>query len=186
VSFSPHRAFLAVGVALVAVYFVLPAGGQEWVYPAIGAASAVAIAAGVWLNRPAHPLPWLLFAAGNFCFAIGDALFNTIGDSTIADVFYLSGYPPIAVALMYLMFASGTEHRRLAALGDAAILTAAFVLLQWVFVLDGVHGWIAALYPLMDVILLAGFAGFFVSAAWRTPAFFLLVTSVVLLLVADE
>ena len=38
----------------------------------------------------------------------------------------------------------------------------------------------------MDVVLLAGLAGFFVTAAWRTPAFLFLVTSVVALLVADE
>ena len=38
----------------------------------------------------------------------------------------------------------------------------------------------------MDVVLLAGLAGFFVTAAWRTPAFLLLVTSVVALLVSDE
>jgi signal transduction histidine kinase len=186
VSFSPHRALIAAGVALVALYFALPVGVQDWLYPAIGAASAVAIGLGTRLNRPAHPLPWLLFAAGNLLFAVGDSLFNALGDSTVADVFYLSGYPPIAAGLAYLMFTSGVEHRRLAALADAAIFTAAFVLLQWVFVLDGVHGWIAALYPLMDVVLLAGFAGFFVSAAWRAPAFFLLVASVVLLVIADE
>ena len=38
---------------------------------------------------------------------------------------------------------------------------------------------INAAYPLMDVVLLAGLAGFFMSAAWRTPAFLLLVASVV-------
>jgi signal transduction histidine kinase len=38
----------------------------------------------------------------------------------------------------------------------------------------------------MDVVLLAGLAGFFVTAAWRTPAFLLLVASVVALLVSDE
>jgi signal transduction histidine kinase len=45
---------------------------------------------------------------------------------------------------------------------------------------------VSAAYPIMDIVLLAGLAGFFVSAAWRTPAFLMLVTSVVLLLVGDE
>lgn len=185
-SFSLHRVFLAVGVALVAVYFALPAGVQDWLYPAIGAASAIGIAVGTWRNRPSSRLPWLLFAVGNLSFAIADVLFTTVSNTSVADGFYLAGYPPIAAGLLYLMFASGVEHRRLAALADAAILTAAFVLLQWVFVLDGVQGYVAAAYPMMDVVLLAGFAGFFVTAAWRTPAFFLLVASIVLLLVADE
>jgi signal transduction histidine kinase len=43
-----------------------------------------------------------------------------------------------------------------------------------------------AAYPLMDLILLAGLAGFFVTGAWRLPAFWILVVSVVLLLLADE
>ena len=34
---------------------------------------------------------------------------------------------------------------------------------------------VTAAYPSMDVLLLAGLAGFFVTAAWRTPAFLLLV-----------
>jgi signal transduction histidine kinase len=45
---------------------------------------------------------------------------------------------------------------------------------------------VTAAYPLMDVVLLAGLAGFFVSGAWRTPSFLLLVASIVLLLVSDE
>ena len=45
---------------------------------------------------------------------------------------------------------------------------------------------VSAAYPTMDIVLLAGLAGFFVTAAWRTPAFLLLVASVVPLLVADE
>jgi signal transduction histidine kinase len=45
---------------------------------------------------------------------------------------------------------------------------------------------VAAGYPAMDVVLLAGLAGFFVTAAWRTPAFVMLVTSAVALLVSDD
>src|SRR4029077_4328875 len=41
-------------------------------------------------------------------------------------------------------------------------------------------------YPSMDIVLLAGLAGFFVTAAWRTPAFLLLVASITTLLVSDE
>jgi hypothetical protein len=63
-----------------------------------------------------------------------------------------------------------------------------------VWIVDGIvdgsgsaaHRAVDAAYPSMDVILLAGLAGFFVTAAWRTPAFLLLVTSIVALLVSDE
>src|SRR5206468_615141 len=103
------------------------------------------------------------------------------------DWFYLAGYPLLAIGLLVLLFASG-GHRRVAALGDAAILTCGFVLVQWVFVLDSIVDGNASLgsrivnaaYPILDVALLAGLAGFFVSAAWRAPAFWLLVGGVAL------
>src|SRR5262245_50213697 len=188
--------WLACGFALVAVYFFLPQGNaQSVVYDVIAVASSLAIAVGVALGKPEAPLPWLLFAAGNLCFAIADIIFNIeqpSGPST-ADVFYLAGYPLLAAGLVILLFASG-EQRRLAAIGDAAILTFAFMLVQWVFVLDRVAAESATetqrvvdlAYPVMDIVLLAGLAGFFVSAAWRTPSFLLLVASIVLLLIADE
>jgi signal transduction histidine kinase len=88
----------------------------------------------------------------------------------------------------------GGGHHRIAALGEAAIVTFAFALFQWVWIVEGIVDGggsassraVTAAYPMMDVVLLAGLAGFFVTAAWRTPAFLLLVTSVVALLVADE
>ena len=71
-------AFLAAGVVLTGVYFLLPTGGQAQsvLYDVIGVASAFAIAVGVWLHRPEAPLPWLLFALGNLCFAVADIIFN--------------------------------------------------------------------------------------------------------------
>src|SRR5207253_2063773 len=81
-----------------------------------------------------------------------------------------------------------------AALTDAAIFTLGFALLQWLFVMGpAVRGSgsraehvVGALYPAMDVVLLAGFAGFFVSPAWRTPAFRYLIGAVLALLLGDE
>jgi signal transduction histidine kinase len=45
---------------------------------------------------------------------------------------------------------------------------------------------VSGLDPAMDVVLLAGFAGFFVSPAWRTPAFRYLIGAVLALLLGDE
>jgi signal transduction histidine kinase len=186
--------FLAVGGAVVAAYFAVPQGNAQSVaYDVIGVASAVTIAAAVRLNRPVPRLPWLLFALGNLFFAVADIIFNILVNPpvpSVADGFYLAGYPLLAVGLLMLLFSSG-GHRRLAALADAAILTCAFILLQWVFWIDTITGSgasraVTAAYPLMDVVLLAGLAGFFVSGAWRTPSFLLLVASIVLLLVSDE
>ncbi len=193
-------AFLAAGVVLTGVYFLLPTGGhaQSVLYDVIGVASAFAIAVGVWLHRPEAPLPWLLFALGNLCFAVADIIFNSSYDGappvpSVADAFYLAGYPLLVVGLVLLLVRAGSHHRT-AALDEVAIVTVAFALLQWVFVMsaivsgDGSAGEraVVAAYPGMDVILLAGLAGFLVTAAWRRPAYVLLIASVASLLIADE
>ena len=189
--------FLAAALALTVAYFVVPRGAaQNDINEVIGIASALAIVLGVRLNRPSFPLPWLLFAAGNLFFAVGDVVFNQLNNPptpSAADWFYLAGYPALAAGLVLLLIRGGGHHR-IAALGEAAIVTFAFALFQWVWIVDGIIDGggstasraVTAAYPMMDVVLLAGLAGFFVTAAWRTPAFVLLVASVVALLVADE
>jgi signal transduction histidine kinase len=110
-----------------------------------------------------------------------------------ADWVYLAAYPLLATGLVMLLVKAGGHHRR-AALGEAVIFTCAFALFQWVFIVDDIVNGpgslgeraVSAAYPTMDIVLLAALAGFFVTAAWRTPAFLLLVAGVVPLLVADE
>jgi signal transduction histidine kinase len=199
-SLREHQAgtvFLAGGVVLSGVYFLLPLGTpQSVLYDGVGIASALAIGLGVFLNRPETRMPWLLFGIGNLSFAVADIIFDILVDPpvpSVADWFYLAGYPLLAVGLAYLIFHAGGHHR-FAALVEAAIVTVAFALFQWVFVVDRIvdgagsasERAVTAAYPSMDVLLLAGLAGFFVTAAWRTPAFLLLVAGVVTMLVADE
>jgi signal transduction histidine kinase len=185
---------LAGAVPIVAYLFVPSA--QDAIYGTIGALSAILIVAGTLRNRPSQPIAWWLFAAGTALFAIADDISDALNDPPVpstADWFYLAGYPLLAMGLLLLLFASG-GHRRITALADAAILTLAFILVQWVFVLDDVvdgsgstaERVVSALYPVMDIVLLACLAGFFVTAAWRTASFTLLVASVSLLLIADE
>jgi signal transduction histidine kinase len=189
--------FLAGGVVLSGLYFLIPAGTpQSVVYDGVGIASSLAIGLGVFLNRPKARVPWLLFGLGNLSFAIADIIFDVLVDPSVpsvADWFYLAGYPLLAIGLAYLVYNAGGHHR-FAALVEAAIVTVAFALFQWVFVVDQIvdgagsagERAVTAAYPSMDVLLLAGLAGFFVTAAWRTPAFLLLVGAVVTMLVADE
>jgi signal transduction histidine kinase len=195
-SSRPAALFLGAGVALIVVYFALNGGSdaQTDLYEVIGAASAAAIVCGTFLNRPDYRLPWFLFAAGNMLFVVADILFRDNSSvPSVADWFYLAGYPLLAAGLVLLLVRAGGHHRT-AALSEAAIVTVAFALYQYVFIVhDIVKGpgsaafrAVTAAYPTMDVVLLAGLAGFFVTAAWRTPAFLLLVASVTCLLVADE
>ena len=195
--FRAGAIFLAAGLTLTAAYFAVSRGAaQNDLYDVIGVASAFAILLGVELNRPAFPLPWLLFAAGNLFFAVADIIFNNLSNPpvpSVADWFYLGGYPLLAAGLLLLLIRAGGLHRR-AGLLEATIVTFAFALFQWVWIVQGivdgsgsaVQRAVDAAYPSMDVVLLAGLAGFFVTAAWRTPAFLLLVASIAALLVSDE
>jgi signal transduction histidine kinase len=194
----PAWAFCGAGAILIGIYFLLPTGGQgqSVLYDVIGVASALAIAGGVRLNRPTTPLPWLLFALGNLLFAVADIIFNILVNPavpSIADGFYLAGYPFLAAGLLLLLVRAGGHHR-VPAIGEALIVTIAFALFQWVFLMaplfrgegSAANRAVLAAYPAADTLLLAGLAGFFVTAAWRTLSFQLLVGSLVALLVADE
>src|SRR3954447_5916069 len=189
--------FLTVGLTLTAVYFAVPNGGpQSALYDAAGFASAAAILTGVRLYRPRAPLAWFLFALGLFCFAVADILSTILEDPPIpsaADWVYLVGYPLLAAGLVMLLVRAGGHHRR-AAIGEALVFTLAFSLVQWTYIVDTIvdgggsptRRAVEAAYPGMDIVLLAALAGFFTTAAWRTPAFLLLVAGVVPLLVSDE
>jgi signal transduction histidine kinase len=200
---QPWFAYLVGGLAATALYFLLPwdTVGQGFVYDGIGVSAAVAVVAGTLLHQPKNRLPWYLFAAGLLAFAVGDTIFNLYDKvwhrnppvPSAADVFYLSGYPFLAVGLA-LLIGRVEAGRRVAGLIDAAIFSIAFALVQWVFVIDDiVHGegsaaakGVALAYPAMDVVLLAALAIYFLTPAWRTVSYRYLAASIVLLLIADE
>jgi signal transduction histidine kinase len=188
------RIYFAAGLALIGVYFALPSGGrpQSILYDVIGGSAAITIAIAIRLHRPRLWVPWALFAAGNGFFVLGDILSSDAQPPTVSDGFYLAGYPVIAAGLLILVLSAGGSNR-IAALGDAAIFTVAFALFQWIFVIGpavresgslATHV-VAGLYPGMDIILLGGLLGFFVSPAWRTPAFRLIIAAVLALLIGD-
>jgi signal transduction histidine kinase len=200
---QPWLAYLVAGIAVTGVYYLLPwdSAGQGFLYDAIGASAAVAAVAGAHLNRTPQKLPWYLFGLGLLAFAVGDTIFTLYENvwqrdppiPSAADVFYLVGYPFLTVGLA-LLIRRVDPTRRLSGLLDAAILCAAFALVQWVFLIDdAVHGagstaasTVNLLYPAMDIVLVAGLAIFLLTPTWRTASYRFLAASVVILVVADE
>ena len=196
------RAYLVAGLAATALYFALPwdSFAQTLVYDAIGASAAAACVAGARLFQPSLRLPWYLFGAGLLAFSVGDVLFNLYAFvwntdppvPSVADVFYLAGYPFLTAGLV-LLVRSLRAHERRGGRIDAAMIISAFALCQWVFVMQDRAGsgslaerLVALSYPAMDVVLLSALVFFALTPTWRTVAYRYLVTSVVLLIVADE
>jgi diguanylate cyclase (GGDEF)-like protein/PAS domain S-box-containing protein len=195
--------YLAAGIALSAVYFVLPAGPAKLiVWPAIGWSSVAAIFLGLRLHKPGVPAAWYLLAAGVATFIVGDNLYSmrnfvqhaeTLFPSYV-DIVYLAMYPLLIVGLS-LLVRKRTPGRDHASLLDAAIITCGLGLLSWVvlivpYVRSDSMGIVERLtsiaYPLGDVALLAIAVRLAVGSGRRPPAFWLLAASIVPLLTADS
>jgi signal transduction histidine kinase len=196
------RVYLAAGLAATALYFVLPwdSFGQTMVYDAIGASAAAASVLGARLFSPSLRLPWYLFGAGLLAFTVGDVLFNLyafVWDReppvpSVADVFYLAGYPLLTAGLALLVRCLRSDERRKGRV-DAAMLIAAFALCQWIFLMQDrlQHGSVAERvvaisYPAMDIVLLSALVFFALSPTSSAVAYRYLGGSIVLLIVADE
>ncbi len=195
--------YLVAGLAATGLYFALPwdSMGQWVLYDVIGVSSGVAVLVGTRRHRPALSAAWYLFAAGLTAFAVGDVLFNFYARiwhrdppiPSVADVFYLAGYPLLAVGLVLIVVHTLPKERR-QGLIDAGLLTVAFGICHWIFVMhplvSGPGDWVGQLvalsYPAMDILLLAALVVLALTPATRTASYRYLTGSLVLLIVADE
>ncbi|HEY7207248.1 MAG TPA: EAL domain-containing protein [Gaiellaceae bacterium] len=195
--------YLLVGGALTAAYvFFPPLEGNGPLINGLGLSGWVAIAVGLRMHRPRAKAPWRLFVVGQFLFWAGDLytysypkLFGVdVGFPSFGDALYLAVYPVLFAGLLLLLRKRNPSPDRAAAI-DALILTVGFALLSWFFlVAPNIHlsglsplaKAVSAAYPLGDILLLAGVIRLYVDKGKRTPAFYLLVASIVSLLVTDS
>jgi len=128
-------------VVLTAFYYIFPE--HRMIFVGIGVVGVIGIVLGILLNDPAHRLPWILLAIGNFAFAAGQAtqiiliglLQEEIPFPSIADGFYLAAYPLYAAGLLGFVHWR-TSWRDRASLVDALTLTVGLALLSWLFLID--------------------------------------------------
>jgi signal transduction histidine kinase len=198
-------AFLGAGAAAIAAYFALPAHGhaQSVFYVVIGAASVAAIYIGTTRNLPPGERgPWYLFALGLLGQVAGDTIFAVyeVGLNreppapSIADAFYLGGYPLLALGVLLVLRRLGGQTSRAAVL-DTVVVFCGVALVQWVFFIDPYNHirfgnefarLVAMGYPAMDVLLLVAFAQLLAGPGGRTRAYRLLLASVAAWVLADE
>lgn len=195
--------YLVLGAAAVATYPLIPAGAARdgLATELIGLSAVLAIVIGVYLYRPRAASAWLLLAAGQLAFVVGDALFayqeyvaHSSPFPSIADICYLSGYPLLGAGLVLLIRARA-PRRNWTAFIDAAAITTSLALASWLFIMSPIEHdqtltsagkLISLAYPLGDVLLLAIALRILMGANKRPPAYSLLGGGIVLLLVADS
>jgi diguanylate cyclase len=197
----PVLAYLALGTALSAAYFVLPLGpgSSHVVYQLIGVSGVVAIWVGNRRNR--NGSAWTALLLGIVLWVGGDGVWNCYRWVTgteapfpsAADVLYLLAYLPLLVALALLVRGG---RPRTSDLVDASIVGLAAGLLIWFAAIapsaeahqsSTLAAAVTVIYPTMDYLLLVGviqlaFAGGLrnTSLRWATAAFAtVLVTDVI-------
>ena len=197
------RVYLVLGAIAVGTYLLIPAGAARdgLATELIGLSAVLAIVIGVYFYRPRAASAWLLLAAGQLAFVVGDALFayqeyvaHASPFPSIADICYLCGYPLLGTGLALLIRARA-PRRNWTAVIDAAAITTCLTLVAWLFVMSPIahdmtmkpaEMFISLAYPVGDVLLLATALRISMGASKRPPAYLLLAGGIVLLLVADS
>jgi PAS domain S-box-containing protein len=166
----------------------------------LGIASVAAVVAGTVLFNPRPRWPWLLLAAGQLCFALGDTsavLTGAIRDATafpsIPEFLYLAAYPTVTLGFT-LLVVRRPLGASWAVLLDGGILTAGVGLLVWVAVADPILAsrTLSALdrtveiaFLLCDIALVGVVFCLLLGSETRTTSLRLFVLSVVAMLVGD-
>jgi len=194
--------YLAAGAVVCALYvFVPPFAGSGPVMNLLGLSAVIAIVVGVRRHRPASPRPWWWFAGGLTLFWLGDLytysyprLFGAdVPFPSFGDAVYLLVYPVLMVGLVMLVRRRNPESDR-AGVIDSMIMTLGLALPSWVALIEPyLHDpslpvlpkLVSVAYPLGDIVLLAAAIRLAVDAGKRQPAFYMLTSSIVALLVTD-
>jgi diguanylate cyclase (GGDEF)-like protein/PAS domain S-box-containing protein len=178
-----------------------PLKGNAALINFIGLTSPVAIGVAIWINKPRARAAWLLLLVGQVLYFAGDVytysypqlLGGVVGFPSAGDAIYLAVYPVLVAGIWLLVRKRNPSPDRAAGI-DALILTVGFSLLSFNFLISpNVHAsglsllakGVSAAYPLGDVLLLAAAVRLAVDAGKRAPAFYLLTSSIVALLVTD-
>ena len=117
--------------------------GHDLVYLFIGMSSFALILVGVRINRPPDRLAWYLVAAGGLCFSLGDLAGDCYTDiihtatpvPSVADLFYLLGYPFLFVGVSRLS-RNPVRRAQREDYADAAVIALAGLTLAWHFLLN--------------------------------------------------
>jgi diguanylate cyclase (GGDEF)-like protein len=189
------------GLVSILLFTGVPSGSlvQSLVFDVIGLWMIGLAVIAIRRNGPAGRQSWLLLAAGQAGFVLGDIVWTAerfLGIDpfpSVADVAYLSGYPLLALGLaLAIRRRVGGGDR--AGLLDAGILAVGVSAIWWSVVLgpivsaarpEPLEFWVSTAYPVGDLLLLGMLLALLTTPGARVTAFRLLLVSLLALLVAD-
>jgi PAS domain S-box-containing protein len=193
--------YLTIGsAALTAFVFVHPIRVGP-LFNIIGLSAPIMMVVAARLHSPRQRLPWYLVAIGQALFVAGDVItynydrfFGTEPPfPSIGDVLYLSVYPFLIAGVLLLMRRRSPGRDR-ASLIDSLIIAVGVGTLSWVFLLAPyaydeslamIEKLTAMAYPIMDLILFAVAVRLAVDRGQRSPAFYLMISSIAVLFTTD-
>ncbi|GAA3450347.1 putative bifunctional diguanylate cyclase/phosphodiesterase [Dactylosporangium matsuzakiense] len=188
------------GCLVAAVFALLPAGSAaaDLVHVAATVAALAALLYGVRRNRPRIRAVWHCFTLSTAAWAAGDIAFTVYAHSagtvpypSVADAFFLAAYPALAAGSWLVLRRQGHDR---AGWIDAGIIAIGCGLLLWTFVmrpivhgqdLSAVQRTVSLAYPVCDMVLLVSLARLLAGRVARTPTYWLLAGSLVLMFGAD-
>jgi diguanylate cyclase (GGDEF)-like protein/PAS domain S-box-containing protein len=189
--------YMAAGALVTLLYvWVSPVAGNGRVMNSLGLSSSVAIVLGIVFHQPRLRRAWVCFLVGQLLFFLGDVYTYSpnVPFPSPGDALYLTVYPALMAGLV-LLVRRRNPISDWAGLIDSLILSLGIGLLSWVFLvapyidlsgMTNVAKGVSMAYPLGDVLLLAAAIRLAVDTGRRQPAFYLLASSIVCLLVTDS
>ncbi len=191
--------YLAIGSLAVLIHVPLAPGlGRDLFGSAVAATMLVAIGVGLRTYPAAPRAPWLLLAAGNGMWILGDLIWAFLDwrgldpFPSVADAIYLAGYVVLGVGLFRLARIRRPEGDARSALDSIVIGISLGLVLLVLFVepaweaADSLGARVVgAAYPIGDAMLLVQMTHLRTAGRGRTPALRLLMTGLVFTLVAD-
>jgi diguanylate cyclase (GGDEF)-like protein/PAS domain S-box-containing protein len=194
--------YLCVGVAALVAFLFTQQSRQDWIFILISLSSPVAIVVAIRMWRPVVPAPWILFAAAQSLFLIGDLItynyvhiFGTeLHYPSVGDLVNLLVYPCLIGGLLMLYRRRNPGGRDRDSVIDSMIVAIGIGTMQWVFLMSPVaHDSVSTLlqklvgmaYPFMDLVLFMIVLRFAMGGGRKAPALHLMLLAAGALFLAD-
>jgi hypothetical protein len=160
---------LVAGLALTGVYFMVPSGGKDLMWPAMSMGVAVVIivrsfrfAGGLSSPGCSIDIAFLMTAVGDTVWVLYESVWEIEPFPSHADLAYLAFYPVIATGLVVLIRWHKAGDRE--SLVDAFIVAIGAAVLGWVFIMSPyvfdnsmsvMEKLVSLAYPVGDLLLVA-------------------------------